>query len=331
MMRAGLIGCGRIGCEFDDDAARIGIYTHAAAYRAAEGVSLHALADADPVKLAKAAQRYEIPTERCFASAEAMLAAGGLDLVSIAVPDRFHAALALHAVATPSVRGVLLEKPLALSLREGMAVLTAAKAAGVVLAVNYSRRFCPSHARVRQALVAGELGQVQTVTGFYGKGIRHNGTHWLDLLRDFFGSIVSVQAWSSRVTSFEDDPTPDLRIELASGLVAWLHASEHSEYSLFEMDIVGTRGRVRIRESGHRIDWYRVAESPYYTGYLLPQLHHTDEGGMRDLLLGAVEDLCLAVQQGKDPRCVGDDALAALMVAEAAIRSLHSGQAEVLV
>ena len=39
-LKAALLGCGRIGCEFDSDASQIGIYTHAAAYRAAEGVDL---------------------------------------------------------------------------------------------------------------------------------------------------------------------------------------------------------------------------------------------------------------------------------------------------
>ncbi|SFZ77500.1 Gfo/Idh/MocA family protein [Chitinimonas taiwanensis] len=330
MMRAGLIGCGRIGCEFDDDAARIGIYTHAAAYRAAEGVSLHALADADPAKLAKAAERYGIPAERCYASADAMLAAGGLDLISIAAPDRFHADLALKAMATPGVRGVLLEKPLALSLDEGRAVVAAAQARGIALAVNYSRRFCPAHARVRAALDSGELGRVQTVTGFYGKGVRHNGSHWLDLLRHFFGPLASVQAWPSRAAAFEGDPSPDLRIVLASGLVAHLQASNHLDYSLFEMDIVAEHGRVQLLESGHRVIWQRVADSPYYAGYRLPQLAEVDESGMRDLLLHAVQDLRDAVLAVRVPRCSGEDGLAALQAAEAACRSLQSGQAEAL-
>ncbi|WP_269532002.1 Gfo/Idh/MocA family protein [Chitinimonas sp. BJYL2] len=330
MMRAGLIGCGRIGCEFDSDAARIGIYTHAAAYRAAEGVGLHAIADADPAKLANAAQRYGIAPERCFISAEAMLAAGGLDLISIAAPDRFHADLALKAIATPGVRGILLEKPLALTLDEGRAVLTAAAANKVALAVNYSRRFCPAHAKVREAISAGELGDIHTVTGFYGKGIRHNGTHWLDLLRHFFGPIASVQAWPSRAAPFEQDPSPDLRIVLASGLVAHLHASNHLDYSLFEMDIVAAQGRVQLLESGHRVVWHTVGESPYYAGYRLPLLHHVDELGMRDLLLRAVENLRDAVLTGQSPQCSGDDGLAALLAADAACRSLTTGQPEML-
>ncbi|GAB3265657.1 Gfo/Idh/MocA family protein [Chitinimonas naiadis] len=327
-MKAGLIGCGRIGCEFDDDAARIGIYTHAAAYRAADGVELWAIADADPAKLANCGDRYGIPPERRYLDAGRMLATEPLQLLSIAAPDRFHSTLAEQALVVPSLQGLLLEKPLALSLDEGRRLLGLASERQVAFAVNYSRRFCQAHARVRTALAAGALGQVQQVSGYYGKGIRHNGSHWLDLLRYLIGPLAAVQAWPSRASDYEGDPTPDLRITLRSGLHATLLASEHLSYSLFEMDIVAERGRVRITESGHRIEWYAAAESPYYAGYKLPIQQEVDTSGMRDLLLAAVENLRDAVVNGAVIRCSAEDGLLALSAAEAACTSLQTGQAE---
>ncbi|PHV12484.1 Gfo/Idh/MocA family protein [Chitinimonas sp. BJB300] len=327
-LRAGLIGCGRIGCEFDDDAQRIGIYTHAAAYRAAAGVALWAIADADPAKLTNCGDRYGIPLERRYTNAQAMLAAGQLDLVSIAAPDALHFPLAKAALATPGVRGILLEKPLALSVEAGRELVDLAATHQRALAVNYSRRFCPAHARVQTALAEGGLGNIQQVSGYYGKGIRHNGSHWLDLLRQCFGPISRLQAWASSAPDFESDPSPDLRIELASGLRASLLSTNHLAYSLFELDIVATLGRVRISDSGHRIDWYTVQDSPFYSGYRLPQLQETDQSGMRDLLLAAVEDLRDATLTRRLPRCTAEDGLAALLAAETAIQSLASGKAE---
>ncbi|MGQ5522535.1 Gfo/Idh/MocA family protein [Chitinimonas sp. PSY-7] len=329
-LRAGLIGCGRIGCEFDDDAQRIGIYTHAAAYRAADGVGLWAIADADPAKLANCGERYNIPAERRYTDAYAMLAAERLDLVSIAAPDALHFPLAKAALVTPGVRGVLLEKPLALTVSDGRELVGLAAGHQRVLAVNYSRRFCPAHAKVQIALVEGALGNIQQVCGYYGKGICHNGSHWLDLLRQFFGPIRQLRAWAGSAPDFEGDPSPDLRIELDSGLYASLLSTSHLAYSLFEMDIVAERGRVRISDSGHRIDWYMVEESPYYAGYRLPALRETDQNGMRDLLLAAVEDLRDAVITDRRPCCSGEDGVAALLAAQTAIQSLSSGRAELV-
>ncbi|QDQ28906.1 Gfo/Idh/MocA family oxidoreductase [Chitinimonas arctica] len=330
MMRAGLIGCGRIGCEFDSDAERIGIYTHAAAWRAAEGVELYAIADPDPAKLANCGERYAIPLERRYTDPAAMLATEMLQLVSIAAPDRFHAGLAEQALSTPGMRGVLLEKPLALSVEEGARLVEQAAARRIALAVNYSRRYCPAHERVRAALSSGSLGRIQQVGGFYGKGIRHNGSHWLDLLRHLLGPLAALQAWSGAAADFEGDPSPDLRIRTAQGVQASLLACDHQAFSLFEMDIVAERGRIRILESGHRIEWYEVADSPYYSGYRLPVLREQDGSGMRDLLLAAVADLRDAVHTGRQPRCNGQDGLAALQAAEAAVRSLASGRQEPL-
>ncbi|HEY9102742.1 Gfo/Idh/MocA family oxidoreductase [Chitinimonas sp.] len=330
-MKAGLVGCGRIGCEFDEDADRVGIYTHAAAYRAAEGVALWAIADADPAKLANCGERYGIPPERRYTDAAQMLAKEPLDLLSIAAPDRLHAPLAKLAATAPRLRGLLLEKPLALDLDEGRAVLNQLQARGLAVVVNYSRRFCPAHAKLKTALAEGRLGRIQQVSGYYGKGVKHNGGHWLDLLRYLLGPLVSVQAWPSQASDYEGDPTPDLRITLAGGVTASLLGTDHLHYSLFEMDIVAEQGRVRITESGHCIAWYAAAESPYYAGYRLPVLTDTDTSGMRDLLLGAVENLRDTVLERTASRCDAEDGLLALCAADAACRSMLSGKPEPVV
>ncbi|SFM98435.1 Predicted dehydrogenase [Formivibrio citricus] len=324
MRRAALIGCGRIGCEFDNDSDKIGIYTHAAAYHAASGVELWAVADPDAVKRDACGERYGIPLSRRYADSTKLLAEEKVDIISIAAPDAVHAEVARLALASASARAVLLEKPLALTVQEGRALLALAEKRKVMLAVNYSRRYCPAHRAVRDAIQGGKLGAIQAVQGYYSKGIRHNGSHWLDLLRWFFGPLVEIRATASGAASHEGDPTPHVQVRTESGVIAQLAGLDHRAFSLFEMDIVGELGRIRLAESGHRIEWYRVDNSPYYSGYRLPRLERVDEFGMHDLLLHAVEDLLVALDQGTLPVCDGADGLAALCAAEAAVRSLSS-------
>ena len=61
-LRAGIVGCGRVGAEFDDDPKRKQISTHAGAYSAVSGVELVAACDLDEEKLNKCGQRWNIPS-----------------------------------------------------------------------------------------------------------------------------------------------------------------------------------------------------------------------------------------------------------------------------
>ena len=52
ILRAGIVGCGKIGSEFDKDPGRKPVYTHAGAYYYDPRFSLVAGADPDKKKLA---------------------------------------------------------------------------------------------------------------------------------------------------------------------------------------------------------------------------------------------------------------------------------------
>ena len=55
--RAGMVGCGRIGSEFDDGPKRKQIATHAGAYSAIDEVELVTASDLDTAKLEKCGRR----------------------------------------------------------------------------------------------------------------------------------------------------------------------------------------------------------------------------------------------------------------------------------
>ena len=60
MYRAAIVGCGRIGCAFDDDPCRGYVSTHAGAYKRTPGVELVALSDIDAARLHKYADKFEV-------------------------------------------------------------------------------------------------------------------------------------------------------------------------------------------------------------------------------------------------------------------------------
>ena len=321
-LRAAVIGCGAIGTGgAEPPHADVGVYTHAGAYVACPDTELIAVADVDRALAREAAARWRAAD--AYGAADELLAGARPELVSLCTPDPTHAGLLEQILTAPGVRGVLAEKPLAGDAAEAAGLTRLARDRGVVLAVNYSRRFAPAIAAVAGAIAAGELGQLQHVHGTYGKGLRHNGTHWLDLLRMLAGDPVSARGWD-RLEEGGADPSLDAELLLPGGAGARLAALDAREFTAFEFELTGTAGRVRLASAGHRIERWAVGPDERYPGYRGLVADETEDGVLRDVTLHAVSDLVRCVDGGGEPACSGRDATSALLIAEAIATSAAS-------
>ena len=88
--------------------------------------------------------------------AAAVLANRDIDAVLICSPTDTHARFAI--AAAEAGKHIFCEKPIAHDLEQIDAVLAAVAEAGVKLQIGFNRRFDANFARVRQAIVAGEIG-----------------------------------------------------------------------------------------------------------------------------------------------------------------------------
>lgn len=326
MLRAVIVGCGKIGSEFADDPRVRGIYTHAGAYAACADTRLVGVCDVDRARAERCAARWGV--ERAHTGVDALLRDCRPDLVSICSPDDTHAAVLARALDTPGVRGVFAEKPLALDAGEGARLVALAAERGIAIAVNHVRRYAEGHRRVRALVAEGRIGALQAVTGHYTGGVRHNGSHWFDLVRWIVGEVREVEGAVAHGLEGLDaaDPTLDVRLECEGGVRATLRAASRDAFSIFELDLLGTAGRVRLTDSGHRIELFESRDSPHYSGYRSLQPAGEWPGGIDDAMLRAVEDLARAVRTGSAPECDGVDGLMALRVGAAAVESARLGR-----
>jgi predicted dehydrogenase len=113
---------------------------------------------------------------------------------------------------------------------ESAGLVERAQASGLVNAVNFNIRFYPLHQHMREAIAAGQLGDVRFVTGHYfqdwllhdtdwnwrldpsqGGALRavgDIGSHWLDLMAFVTGQpIVSVMADLATFVTARQEPT----------------------------------------------------------------------------------------------------------------------------
>ncbi|MFA6286455.1 MAG: Gfo/Idh/MocA family oxidoreductase [Opitutaceae bacterium] len=131
---------------------------HATGFRQA-GAEIIALADVNKPAAEKAAAKHGIP--RVFGDVTEMLKAlPELDAVSIIVPNKFHAPLALQALKAG--KHVFCEKPPALSAKEMLALKTAAAKAKRTLMFNFNNRARPESYAMMDYIRQGAVGTINT-------------------------------------------------------------------------------------------------------------------------------------------------------------------------
>src|SRR5262245_12338823 len=99
---------------------------------------------------------------RAYGDGEALCADPDVEVVYVASPHEHHAAHALAAARAG--KHVLVEKPMALDVADGAAMIAAARAAGRVLVVGPSHGFDAPIARAAELIAEGRYGAVRMVT-----------------------------------------------------------------------------------------------------------------------------------------------------------------------
>ena len=92
-----------------------------------------------------------------FGDYRELLAVDEIEAVSIVLPDHLHRQACEDAFAAG--KHVLVEKPLATTVKDAEAIVAAQKASGKTLMVNWSNRWMHSFAQTKEALEAGDLGK----------------------------------------------------------------------------------------------------------------------------------------------------------------------------
>ncbi len=142
------------------------------ALRYPEEMELVAVADPRQENVQEVARLYGVPAENCFASAEELLAQPKLaDVLFLCTMDQMHAAQAVAAMRKGY--DLLLEKPVAVTLEDCLAVEREAVACGRQVVVCHVLRYTPFYQCVKQIIDSGRLGRLSTVHAFENVGYYH--------------------------------------------------------------------------------------------------------------------------------------------------------------
>lgn len=152
MYKVGIIGCGKI--------AQV---RHIPEYADNKNAELFGYYDINTNRAKEIAATYG---GKVYESYQAMLADPNIDAVSVCAANNAHAEIAIAALHAG--KHVLCEKPMATTLEECEAMVTAAKETGKILMIGHNQRLVKAHARAKQLLDEGMIGEVITFRTTFG-------------------------------------------------------------------------------------------------------------------------------------------------------------------
>lgn len=159
------------------------------------GVQLVAVGGHNRARFAAISAAFGVP---CFDFDE-LLARPDIDVICICTPSGHHARQAVAAAAAG--KHVLVEKPMALTLDDADAMISAAERAGVKLGVVLQRRAEPVFQQVRAAIQAGDPAGVQAYAATVGHQIEVEDVLGAVLhFRD--GAIATIAATTNAAPGF---------------------------------------------------------------------------------------------------------------------------------
>jgi len=268
---------------------------------------------------------------------EADLWADGIDVVAITTPTPFHADYTIKAAQAG--KHVFCEKPMCRTMEQGEAMLQVVADAGVAFMVGHVLRFFPEYVLARELIQSGEIGQVGVARTSRINTLPGGPNSWfcnydlsggvtLDMTVHDFDWLLWTLGPARRVYSVgvpEHMPPLDYgltTIRFESGAIAHCEGS-WADLGQFRtsFDIAGSDGLIchdstqmatlqtQLRGGAEGLAAVQVPESPAAKSpYLLEDEHFVQ-----------------CVTQGRQPAISGEEALAAVEVALAALESNEAG------
>lgn len=275
-----IIGTGRIAGELEEDHLREHPCTHAGIFSSDECFNLIACASKNLQHAKKFSKHWNIPYY--YNSYQKLFKNHPIDLLSICTPAPLHAKITNYA-AKNNVKHIFCEKAMATNLYEANQMIQNCSKNHVFLTINHTRRWAWNYRSVKNIIQTNQIGNIQSITGYFSGNLMHTGTHLFDLLVYLLGPCHQVKAQIFKNTNSENivsgyqlDPfkydDPDVQAELDFSDTKVFINGLNKNYFIFELDIIGSNGRIRI--GNQLLEYYLPTKSKYHSGFI--ELEKTD-------------------------------------------------------
>ena len=247
----------------------------------------------------------------------------GVDAIAVATPATTHAEI-VRRVLEAGIH-VLVEKPLAASVTEAVALASLARERSLVAMCDHTYRFAPAVGVIRDVIASGGVGAVHRV-----ESVRTNERHeqpdtdvFWDLAHHDLSIVTSVlpaTAQPTTITASVADRTRDGRacagnvvVGLADGATAHFHLDWNANDKVRRMTFTGDQGVLHWTDStdaGPRLELRSQGSS-----------RTVPVSDRREPLALVVEEFLAAVARSREPSCGPAEEILVLRLLEAVTRS----------
>ena len=322
VLTAAIVGLGRVGSRFDEEPV-LGVWSHAGAYLASRRYRVAGAADLVAANRDSFAAR--CPDARLFTDAPEMMRDIRPDVVSLCTPPKGRADLVERLLAAHCPKALIAEKPLETNRAARLRLIEACARSQVPLLVNYNRRYGRVYREVRDSVAAGLVGTVTSITVTAPPRLWTIGSHAIDLLLFFAGS--PPEDWRALpLPALDEDgePAADLICRFPAGVAGRVLTAGRRTMLIFEIEIIGTEGRVRLRDLGTVVTAMHApfVDSPHYFGQrILGDERLLRQGSSTEsTFVALVEEAADVVELGRQPSCSGDTAAIGEAILESVVR-----------
>ena len=240
-------------------AARVAVYAMIAPARDIPRVNVAAIAARDPVRAQAYAAEHGIA--KVHASYDALIADPSIDLVYVATPPAFHAAIAINALEAG--KHVLVEKPFSMNAVEAQRVLDAAERAGRRAFEAFHYRHHALWHRIVDVCRGGALGRILSLDAAFhapiaksarefrwnasigGGALMDLGCYPLQWVRVATGEEPVVERATMRMIDGVDAAT-EIVLRFPGGATANVACSMDSGAFAAFLNIIAERGSIRV-------------------------------------------------------------------------------------
>ena len=307
-----IIGCGSIGAlkpNRIDSLDSVNILTHCHAVYKHPRAKLMGIIDTDIEKAKAASEKWRTlyRTDLKFTT--------GPDIVIVAVPTKNHYNLLLNLLDPKLIsKLVITEKPFCTNFTQAKTISSIYKENKIPILVDYIRRFAPGYKEIKKQIDSGVFGKAQNARVLYGRGLKHESCHAIDLMRYFFGECFACDTLLAPAPIDKDESDPSLSVYLAfkkcSNVI--FQACDSHNYGIFEIDICFEKGRLRFIDNGLYVEKYPIVEENEWghksLGYKLTSVIR-QETGLNVALYNLIDNAVKFLDGEEDLICTAEDAV----------------------
>ena len=303
-----LIGLGDIGLNYDihRDQNKY-IQTHSRAFFLNSGFDLQGGVDIKTDACDTFTKKYNVKSYNII---EEALNDIKPDLVVLSVPTSFQFLVIKEIIRCFVPKAILCEKPMGDNLEDGKKIVSICRKKNINLYVNYIRRCLPESKEIKQRIDIGIINSPIKAIVWYSKGIKHNGSHFINLMEYWFGKCLDVKVIDKgrEFKSFGPEPLVNLMFEKSEVIMipAW-----EEYFSHYTIEIISSTGRLYWERSG--IKWTNTIKSKNFKGYSYLSNESIEiNSGAEKYQMHVADELYLAMTGNQSSISSGEQALQTL-------------------